>query len=128
MNLEAVASVLESAGVGTAGKDIFINFIPGDIEGILLRDYFGGTPRDHELPGYIQGAFMLIARGKDYKTTHDLCKAAVAALEAHDLEEVVEGAKFNYMRGRTLPFSYSSSPAQQWEVTVTIDACYVDVA
>jgi hypothetical protein len=128
MKLTAIAAILESAGVAEQGKTLFINFIPQNLTGILLRDYFGGSPRDHELPGYIKAPFMLIGRGPDYQTTYDLVVEAVAALEQAGKDQVEEeGIKLNYARGRTLPFPYSSSQGQNWEVTVTVDCCYVDV-
>lgn len=129
MKLEAMATIISNAGVAVQGTSLFINFIPDNRPGLLLRDYFGGTPRDHELPGYIKAPFMLIGRGPDIVTVKAQVKAAVAALEAAGLTQAtVGGITLNYLRGRNEPFSYASSLGQNWESTVTMDACYVDSA
>lgn len=124
MNLTAVATILEDAGVGTIGKSIFINMMPPDAPGILLRQYFGGTRIDHELPGYRKTTFMLIARANEYTEGEALINDAVKALTI-EISEEKAGVYWNYMRPETEPFVYAESPGAAIEFQVNIDACYV---
>jgi hypothetical protein len=126
MNLESVAEMLEDAEVGIQGTDIFVEFIPASCsQGILLRQPFGGTQIDYDLPGYRKTSFMLIARAKTYSAGKTLIDNAVAALTV-DNEEVTN-MHINYMRPQTDPFFYAPSAGGNVEFVVHIDACYVIV-
>lgn len=125
MKLEPIASWLQQQGVAVQGQDLFINFIPQGMSGILLRDDFGGTRIDHELPGFYKGSFMVIARHADYATSKGLAKSAVATLQLL-ANTTVDGVSFRYLRPRALPFVYAPSPGQMVESSVTVDACFVD--
>lgn len=127
MRLDAVAQHLEEEGVGIVGKTIFINFIPADLEGILLRDNFGGMRYDHELPGYFKGSFMLISRARGYEKSKALSDAAIEALKAATNKEV-DTVTFRYMRPRSKPFAYAPSPGQNNEFHTTVDTLYIDTA
>lgn len=127
MKLEAIAFLLESAGLGTQGRDIFINFIPENRAGILLRTDFGGTKRDHYLPGYIQTTFWLIVRGPEYVAVKEQIEAAVFALwDVSKHGVVVDTATFNYIRPKVDPFAYAPSPGQNIEFGSKMECCYVD--
>jgi hypothetical protein len=123
MNLEGVAEILDSAGVAMMGTSLFINFMPTDYEGVLLRDPFGGTPIDHELPGYRATSFMLIVRKKDYVVAKDIMQQAVEALTLSDLQ--AGGMQINYMRPRGEPVAYQPSPGGLIEMITNIDCSYV---
>lgn len=125
MNLEIVLDRLEEQGVGTAGKDLFINFIPQDATGILVRDYFGGTKVDHELPGYFRARFMLIARAKDYLASQTLLRQAVAALTVK-IPEKFGDVDVRFMRPMGLPFPYAPTPGQNLEVATNMECRYID--
>lgn len=123
MNLLGVVDILESAGVAQTGDSLFINFMPTDRMGILLRDPFGGTKIDHELPGYRATSFMLVVRHSEYTTAETLMKDAVTALTMEG--KVAGGMKINYMRPRTEPLVYQPSPANNVEMITNIDCSYV---
>lgn len=123
MNLEGVAQILEQAGVAVQGENLFINFMPTDTTGILLRDPFGGTPIDHELPGYRRTSFMLIVRLPEYQAARELMSAAVDALTMQGRE--TGGMRINYMRPRSEPQTYQPSPGGLIEMITNIDCSYV---
>ncbi len=127
MNLEVIVDTLEDRGVGVVGADIFINFLPQDISGVLVRDYFGGTKLNPYYPGYITTRFMLIARAKDYETSMALARQATTALTVIR-QETIRGLQFNFMRPMGLPFAYAPSPGQNVEVAVNMECCYVDAS
>lgn len=123
MNLEGVAQILQAAGVGVPGQTIFVNFMPADKKGMLLRQGFGGTPIDPELPGYRKSSFMLIVRDKQYQAGKALIDAAMASLTLEDVS--AGGMKINYMRPRNEAFVYQPSPGSNIEFTTNIDCSYV---
>jgi hypothetical protein len=123
MNLEGVVEILEAQGVATPGKDLFINFMPADKVGLLLRPPFGGTPIDHELPGYRSTSFMLVVRHPNPSLGKELMAAATAALT---IDNAVAGnMRINYMRPRTEPLVYQPSAGGNIELITDIDASYV---
>lgn len=123
MNLEGIVDILESAGVATAGETMFINFMPTDKMGILLRDPFGGTKIDYELPGFTSTSFMLVVRHKSYAVGEALIKDAMAALTMEG--KTAGGMRINYMRPRTTPLKYQPSIANNIEMITNFDVCYV---
>lgn len=127
MNLLPIANRLEEQGVGTPGKDVFINFMPAAVQlGILLRDYFGGTPVVPELPRYYKTSFMLIVRALDLETGHQLLRDAIVALSTN-VDIVMDDYIFKYIRSRNLPFAYAPSPGQFIEISINMDCCFIDV-
>lgn len=127
MNLAGMAEILENAGVGVRGRTIFVNNMPADAPtAVLLRPSFGGTPIDHELPGFVKGSFMLIVRAKRYEEGETLMKAAMTALTRQD-EFTDAGMRVNYLRPQHEPLVYAPSRGGLVEFTTDIDACYVAV-
>jgi hypothetical protein len=127
MRLDLIAEYLEGEGVGTRGRDLFINFIPQDASGILLRDNFGGTRYDHELPGYMRGDFMLITRAPDYETAKNLIDLARQTLRRLPglAQDTVSWKRVLPVR---TPFPYQPSPGGNIEFAQNIDCVYVDTA
>jgi hypothetical protein len=127
VNLLPITNRLEEQGVGTPGKDVFINFLPASVQlGILLRDYFGGTPTTPELPGYYKTSFMLIVRATSMESGQELLGNAIAALTVSS-DTVMDEYLFKYIRARNLPFAYAPSPGQNIEIAINMDCCFIDV-
>lgn len=127
MNLLPITNRLEEQGVGTPGRDVFIDFMPAACQlGILLRDYFGGTPTAPELPGYYKTSFMLIIRAPEVGAGQQLMTDAIAALTLNT-DTVMDDYLFKYVRARNLPFMYPPSPGQLVEISINMDCCFIDV-
>lgn len=127
MILEAVAAMLEDAGIGTTGKDIFVHTIPaGPTPAILLRQHPGGTMIDHYLPTYRKTTFMLIVRAREHTVGLDLINQAVSAITL-TTEQTLQGILWKYMRPENEPYIYPTSVGGNIEFEVNIDACYVIV-
>jgi len=124
MKLNSIAEILVDAGVGTLRKDIFINFMPGDLtEGILLRDGFSGTKINHYLPGFHKTDFQLIVRSKKFQDGEALIEAAILALTINT--RAIHGdMDIHNMRPRSLPFAYPLSPGNLTEFVTQIDVAY----
>lgn len=124
MKLEAIAQRLQTTGVGTQGKDIHIGHMPAERDGILLRQPFGGSDIDHELPGWRQTSFQLVVRGKSFKDTQALIKNAVVQLTM--LESPCSTIYVRYMRPKHDPLSYPLSAGGRFEFVVNMEVCYID--
>lgn len=131
MNLEAFAAKLESDGHGlTRATSIFVHSKPADKDGVMLREYFGGTGIDPELPGMRKGPFQLIVTTGNYQQGKALAEAISAKWNTDDPANpkpfVITGiTKVNYLRPRSEPFVYPLSPGNRWEFLVNFEACYV---
>jgi hypothetical protein len=124
MKLDSVAQILEDAGVGTIKRNIFINFMPGDVkEGILLRDGFSGTKINHYLPGFHKTDFQLIVRAVKFQDGEALIEAAILALTINT-RAIYGNMDIHNMRPRSLPFSYPLSPGNITEFVTQIDVAY----
>jgi len=122
--LAQVASILEQEGFGTPGVDIFIFFMPDDVEqGILLVDTIVGTRIDHELPGYRNGKFQLIVRHQDYEEGMKLALDASEALTI--LETEYDDVIIKYLRPRTDPVAFPPSEGDNLEFAAVFDSAYI---
>jgi hypothetical protein len=121
MRLKTICRILEAAKLGKVGKNIFEGRMPAEVAtGILLRDGFSGTVKDHYLPGLFQTDFQLIVRHADFEQGHTLIEAAIAALEATKETEFSD-MYIRYLRARGLPFSYPLSASNVIEFVTQID-------
>lgn len=123
MNLNPIVSKLEADGVGTAGKSIFINFMPFEVKtGLLLRSPLSGMDIDHELPGYFKGEFIVVARSPDYIKALELMREVMLSLTVYNQD--IDTISVKYMRPNTLPVSFPVSDGQFYEVQVRFDIAY----
>lgn len=123
MNLEAIAQFLEVSSIGVRGESIFINAMPSEKNGILLKEYLP-TAINWELPGYRKTSYQIISRAGRYEDAKTKINAAIAVLN-YQGERVVGSLAFKYMRQRTEPISYPTSVGEKVEFACTIDCCYV---
>lgn len=127
MSLEAIAAILEDAGLGIMGSSIFVHNIPASAtNGILIRQLRGGAIIDPELPGWRRWTFMMIVRATELNTGMDLMRQAVEALSSEN-EHVEQDLLWKYRRPESEPMVYPLSSGANYELQVNIDACYVIV-
>lgn len=64
MFIEAFASLMQKAKIGTVGTDIFCHYLPANVKsGVLLINPNTGISIDHELQGFYHESFTIIVRG-----------------------------------------------------------------
>jgi hypothetical protein len=124
MNLAAIAERLELQGQGTRGQDIFTNHQPVTKMGILLRQPFGGSMLDHELPGIRHTSFQLVVRDTTRQAALTRMNAAIAAI-ATELELDFTGMHVKYIRQRHEPLEFPVSVGNLVELLVNMDTCYI---
>lgn len=127
MNLLPLATRLHTLKVGIKEKTLFLHMMPaGATQAILLRSPLAGTAINHELPGFYRGEFQVIVRAADPVEGEKLMKKVVAALTLEP-GAVVGAQTFNYCRPRTQPVAFPLSDGALIELSVQMDACFVEV-
>jgi hypothetical protein len=125
MKLTSFTEKMQTAGVGQQGASIFINHMPVDMLGVLLRDPFGGLRLDHELPGFRKGSFQLIVRDKTMAAAQAKMTAAIAAIATELEQDYPQGVKVKYVRQRHDPIAFPVTAGNLQELLVNIDVCGV---
>lgn len=128
---EHLIPVLDSAGVGTPGVDLFCHRLPADIErGTMVTGNLAGTDIDHELTGWRQGRIQVIVRDPDHEDGMVRTRAVMAALSlVNVLLPATAGAPEVFMRRlRPIhdPIVYPRSDGDLIEFSVNFEGVWVD--
>lgn len=125
MNLMPFADLLESAGYGMKGTDIFINSMPVEAnDSILLRQKLTGTPINYDLPGYFRTRFNLVIRSHSYESGETLIKSVTKSLTVSNLQ--LDELYLNFSRPTHQPVAFPLSKGNNLEFQVEFEVCYVD--
>lgn len=123
MNLGGFVKILEDAGLGTAGKDIFLFELPADVpEGILIRLPLTGVKVHHEIPGYHTTEIQVIVRSQKQSVGHAKADRVMAALTSYHRivtdPETGEEIEVKQMLPETLPIRYPRSDGNgiEWSI------------
>ena len=82
-----IVTLLENAGLGTSGTDIFAYHSPPDVHNcIIVYPSNDPPPVDPQTPYYYRGKFQVIVRNADYNAGIEICKAVQAALTINETE------------------------------------------
>lgn len=129
MKVKQFAEYLEENGVGTIGKDIFVQHLPerAASTSIMLKNSLEGTPIDHELPGYRRGRFQAVIRCKanKFEEGEELAQLVSDTLTCY--EKAIGEFHFNYLRPISEPVAYQLSDGANYEFSVNFMANYVIV-
>lgn len=85
--VEDIGTLLENAGVGTVGEDIFLYHAPAE-EGNCVIIYPSNDPPaiDPERPFYMKGKFQVIVRNHTYQDGIALSKTISQALNGYNID------------------------------------------
>lgn len=82
MRYDLIAKVIQDAGFGTMGTDIFIHRMDEVcLEGILIRGPLDGIPTDDNLPDYYRGSMQVIIRSSNQVTGDDIARRLAPVIE-----------------------------------------------
>lgn len=128
MRMDLLAQVLQDAGLGVIGDDIFIHRMNAEVsQGIMLKMPIAGIPTMPELPGYFKTDFQIIVRAADQLTGDDLAARATAALTFYSRDLTNDDGSFamqvKQLYPIKLPIIYPRSPGYgtEWSVNMHID-------
>lgn len=125
MNLEALAGLIQQAGLGVPGQSLFVEHLPETVkQGVLLIGPSTGTRIDYEVIGYYKTNFQVIVRAPNYLAGDQLSKQIMNALTVAK-HEIAPGYFVNYMRPRHEPVVYPISEGGHLEFSVNYDVCYI---
>lgn len=118
-HLYYAASLIQAAGLGTEGVDLFIGTIPADVtEGVMLRDPLSGAMIDEAMKGFTNVEFQVVVRSVDPDAAFDKALAISAVLRKNYVN--APGVYIRRMRACTLPSQYPKGDADEIETSVRI--------
>ncbi|MCK1543422.1 hypothetical protein IVB12_16010 [Bradyrhizobium sp. 179] len=131
MKLEILAQLLQDAGLGTIGTDIYVHSMPADVrKGILLRDPLAGTKVDPGLPGYYRSRLQAIVRAPAHAEGKTLSDAVAKKLEMgkriFNNDDGSLSMQVNYIYLEQLPIVYPWTPANALEWSLNFVTSYVE--
>ncbi|EKL0077514.1 hypothetical protein PP671_000149 [Escherichia coli] len=120
MFIEAFASLMQKAKIGTVGTDIFCHYMPANVKsGVLLVTPNTGITIDHELKGFYHDSFTVIVRNAA------ITKAVAKANKIMDMfpveETVSEGVYFRLVRPMSMPITYPKNEGSLIEAGIPIE-------
>lgn len=131
MNLDVLAAALADADLGVVGETIFQEHMPSGVdEGILLKIPLGGTPMDHELPGYYRGQLQVIVRSTSHETGESLSRQVMDLLTTQETRDYTDeddefAMRVNLMLPDTLPLRFPRSDGGYIEWSINFDCSFV---
>jgi hypothetical protein len=131
MKLEILAQLIQDAGLGTIGEDIYVHSMPADVtSGVLLRDPLAGTKVDPGLPGYYRSRLQTIVRAPDHASGKTRSEAVAKVLEmGKRIFNNADGSlamQVNYIYLEQLPIVYPWTPANVLEWSLNFVTSYVE--
>jgi hypothetical protein len=82
MRYDLIAKVIQDAGFGTMGTDIFIHRMDAEcVAGIMIRGPLDGIPTDDNLPDYYRGTLQIIIRNADQVAGDDIARRLAPVIE-----------------------------------------------
>lgn len=126
LNLTTFAKILEDAGFGVMGKDIFVNTSPNVSECILILDQTYGNTVNPQLPNYYNDSgFQIIVRNKQFEKAKEIAYNIMEILKIEKSKQV-DNLWVNYCYAKHLPRSYARSDGNICESSVNFALNYVD--
>lgn len=126
LNLTIFAKMLEEAGFGKIGKDIFVNHFPDSKDGILLLPQNYGNNNNKYIPKYYNDSgFQVIVRNKSFETGQKIAYNIMETLEIMQSRQV-EDIWVNQCYAKTLPKSYAVSEGNMVEHSIDFHLNFID--
>lgn len=124
MKLDILAALLQTAGLGTIGTDIFMHRMEATCaRGILLRNPIDGILVDNNLPGYHKTAIQAIIREDTQAVGDTRAKLVMAVLTMGRRD--FDGMQIKQMYPTKLPIVYPRSVGRGIEWSINLHADYV---
>lgn len=127
MRIDLLAKILQDAGLGTMGQDIFIHRMNSEVhQGIMLKLPIAGIPTMPELPGYFKCDFQIIVRAVDQATGDQLAANAAKALTFYERDLTNDDGSFAMQVKQIYPiklpivFPRSTGHGTEWSVNMHI--------
>jgi hypothetical protein len=124
--LKVAVAMIEEAGFGEEGVDLFIGTIPADVtKGVMLRAPLNPTEVDEGMQNFYDTEFQIIVRDTDPAAGFDRADRISKALRAFRLER--DGLSISWLRRRTLPVQYPKGDMDDIETSVHMQVGYGEI-
>jgi hypothetical protein len=118
-HLYYAAGLIQAAGLGTEGKDLFVGTIPADAKrAVMLRDPLVGAPIDDAMKGFTSLEFQVVIRDPDPDAAYAKGLAISKVLKVSYVEQ--PDIYIRSMRATTLPISYPRGDADEIETSLRV--------
>lgn len=115
--LSVIAQMIEEAGYGTVGIDIFIGMMPEDQPRcLMLRIPFTGAPIDDGMKNFYDTSFQIIVRDPNPERGYQTCVEVSNALKVRRYTR--EDVSISWMFPKSLPVNYPRGDSQEIENSV----------
>lgn len=116
-HLMFIAELIEGAGLGAAGVDLFVGTMPADVSrGVMLLDPLTGHEIDEGLRGFFPTQIQMIVRDPDPLEGYARADALSKALTVTNVEN--DEVAIAWCRPTTLPVTYPRGDADDVETSV----------
>lgn len=122
-HIYAAVKLIEEAGLGVQGRDLFIGTMPSDVvSGIMLRLPITGDRIDEGMVDFYNTSFVLIVRDADAGAGYDRARSLSKVLT---VDRLIDGDVYILkMNPETLPVSYPRGSADDVETSVSIHVAF----
>lgn len=128
MRSDILEGILEAAGVGVPGENLFSHQIPATMkEGIMIKLPLDGTPVNNYLPGFFKSTFQVIVRATTNAEGELKCREVIDALVSQQGRDFYDAPGKLAMRIELLvldrlPIRYprQDSNAIEWSVNFNV--------
>lgn len=126
MNLEHLAKILETAQIGVANSDIYIDFMPATAKtGVLLRLPLTGVRTDWHLPNHYKTGVQAIVRAQKHATGSVIAAKVYKALTLTQKTAFANPAMIvQHLLPEHLPVVYPRSDGNGIEWSLNFRAVY----
>jgi hypothetical protein len=124
--LVLAATLIEEAGLGKVGEDVFVGSLPSDVQyGVMLKPPFEPAEDDEGMRGFFDSEFQVIVRDQDMDVGYNRCQAISKALRINQLER--DGLSIQWLKRRSLPISYPRGDADDYETSVRMKVGFAEL-
>jgi hypothetical protein len=124
--LKLAAQLIEDAGLGTQGEDLFIQTMPADVKhGVMLKLPLAPTDVDEGMRDFYEFDFQVIVRDVDVEAGYNRCQAISKILRLDYYED--SELSIPWMHRKTLPTSYPRGDMDDIESSCLICVGYGDL-
>lgn len=122
-HLYYAAELIEAAGLGEVGVDLYVGTIPADVHtGVMLRDPLVGAKLDEGMDGFVRIEFQVIVRDNDPAAAYTKAQAIGEVLKVDRVER--PEIYILKMRPANLPVTYPKGDADEIETSIRISAAF----
>lgn len=122
-HLYVAAELIQAAGLGEIGVDLYVNTMPSDVhKGVMLRDPLMGAELNEELDGFVIHEFQVIVRDNDPEAGWHLARSVGQALTQERL--ISDKVYILKMAPLSMPATYPKMDSDELETSLRMRCAF----